>query len=197
MIDFLEGIDTSLTLFVNSHHNSFFDDFMWVVSSKKVWIPFYILLLYLVFKNFSGKTFLLFIGGVLLTVAFSDLIASHFFKEFFLRYRPSHNLDLQSQLHLYTMPNGEIYRGGQYGFISSHASNFFGIATFSYLIFKTIYKRSFLLLYSIAILVAFSRVYLGVHYVSDVAVGALVGIFVAFLLFKFVFLPLQIRFSYK
>ena len=67
--------------------------------------------------------------------------------------------------------------GGQYGFISSHATNVFGLATFVWLIIRNNYKYWFWILFiGYASLIAYSRVYLGVHYPSDVAVGALVGI---------------------
>jgi undecaprenyl-diphosphatase len=157
---------------------------MWVISSKALWYPFYALLLFLAYKKLARKQFLRFIIFAVLSIACADLISVHFFKNVFLRYRPSHNLLLENHLHFYLKSNGELYKGGEYGFISSHAANFAALFTISWLALKQFYPRLVWVLSVICILVCFSRIYLGVHYLSDVFVGTLVGIGVGYLLFK-------------
>ncbi|HBG71840.1 MAG: hypothetical protein A2W93_12760 [Bacteroidetes bacterium GWF2_43_63] len=171
MIEFLENIDRKLFLLINGAHSDAADFFYYWVSYKYTWIPFYILLLVLSIRVLKNKWWLLLIFVPLL-VAATDQASVHLFKNVFLRYRPCHNLDLQETVHLV---NG--YCGGKYGFISSHAANSFGLATFTWLILRHNYRYWFWILFvGFAGMVAYSRIYLGAHYPADVAVGALVGI---------------------
>lgn len=187
MDNFFEKIDQSIVLAINGWHTPFLDEIMWIISSKLVWIPFYLFLIYLAAKKNSLKQTLFFTILAVLSVVISDLISTYCFKEVFLRYRPSHNLFLTDKLHFYENKPGEFYRGGQYGFISSHAANFFAIAVFVGYSLKEFYPKLLTTLIIIATIVCFSRIYLGVHYLSDVFVGGLVGATIATLLSKFIF----------
>lgn len=187
MIDFFEQLDTSITLWINGLHFPFLDKFMWAISAKVTWVPYYLFILHLVFKRYSPKVLLLFFALILVSVGLSDFISSQIIKETVQRYRPSHNLNLQHLLHLYQFQDGSFYRGGQFGFVSSHSANFFAIATFAYLTLKQSIKNCGYWFFGIAILVALSRVYLGVHYLSDVVVGGGIGILIAFFVHRFGF----------
>ena len=107
-----------------------------------------------------------------------------------MRYRPSHHSLLTENLHFYQFENGEFYKGGMYGFVSSHAANFFGVLTFVFLVLKQQYRKILWGLLPIALIVSFSRIYLGVHYLSDVVGGAVLGILIAFAVYRFVFIPI-------
>lgn len=184
MIEFLEEIDRSIVVAVNSWNTPFLDELMWWVSGKITWIPLYIFLLFLGFKHFDRITFVKFIIFVVAAVAITDLVSVHLFKNVFLRYRPSHHLELMDRLHFYETEPGESYKGGTYGFVSSHAANFFAITTACLLAFRGHYAYLRWLLPSVGILVCFSRIYLGVHYLSDVLAGAAIGAFVAWILYR-------------
>ena len=106
--------------------------------------------------------------AAVLAIVLSDQISVHAFKEVFLRYRPCHNLVLQSQVHL----NGGC--GGTYGFISSHAANTFALAMFLSLLFNGKIKYFTLFILVWASFVSYSRIYNGVHYPADIACGAIV-----------------------
>ena len=184
MIEWLESIDREIVLAVNGMHSPFLDELMWLISGRLTWVPLYLYLFFIVLKKIGSKKAVVFLVFVLLSVAFSDLISVHLFKNVFLRYRPSHNLLIMDQLYFYQEAPGKFYRGGEYGFISSHAANIFAIITCVSLLFGEKKKKLKFILIAIGLIICLSRIYLGAHYFSDVLVGALVGSLVAFLLFQ-------------
>lgn len=191
MIEYFEEIDRQIVLVINGLHTPFLDEVMWWISAKITWIPLYLLIAFFAFKNLSRKNFILFIVLVVGAVALTDLVSVHLFKNVFLRYRPSHNLFITDQLHFYELKPGEWYKGGQYGFVSSHAANFFAIATASWLVLRNFYPSIGWWLLLIGLLICFSRIYLGVHYLSDILVGGLVGSIIAFGIYRFWYFPVS------
>ncbi len=188
MIEYLESLDAAIVVAVNSWNSPWLDEVMWVVTGRLVWIPLYLFLIYLASKQGGWKVGLLFFAGIGFSVILSDFISTQFFKELIQRYRPSHNLNLQDQLRFYQLDWGEEYRGGDYGFVSSHAANFFAIATFS-ICFLTKHRKWLVpVMLFVAVLVSYSRIYFGVHYFSDVFVGGLVGAGVALIVYNYLFL---------
>lgn len=113
-----------------------------------------------------------------LVVVLSDLSAKYLFKEAFQRYRPSHHTTLSTHLHFVN-----DYKGGQFGFVSSHAANMFGIVTFLALWLWSYLKHYCWLFFLWAALIGYSRMYLGVHYPSDIVAGAMLGMSIAFMVF--------------
>ena len=180
MLEFLQEIDEKILFAVNAWNSDFFDGIMWWVSGKITWWPFYLVLLaYLFYKKPPLKA-LIILGITILLISLSDQSSVHLFKNVFLRLRPSRNPDLEGMLHFVN-----DYRGGKYGFISSHAANSFALATFFFLCFGKNWTGFVLFFW--AALVSYSRMYLGVHYFFDVLAGAVWGALLAsgvFLLFS-------------
>lgn len=167
IIETLIKLDTNLFIFLNGIHSPFWDEVMWIISGKYIWIILYVFILYIFIKKYKIKSIPIIIA-VIITIVFSDQISNNIFKDGFQRLRPSHNIQLAGIIHIV-----KDYYGGQFGFISSHACNTFAFATFISLFFKNKYITISILLW--ATVVSYSRIYLGVHYPADIICGALVG----------------------
>jgi undecaprenyl-diphosphatase len=176
----LESIDRAIVLFVNGLHTPLLDEIMWFLSGRLSLLPLYLLLLVLLKFQNTWKNTAIILVGLIVAIFLADQISVHLFKNGFERYRPSHNEELKHLLHFYEVKPGEFYQGGKYGFVSSHAANFFALISFIFPFYKE--KKNWILagLILVGILVAISRIYLGVHYFSDVFFGALLGILIGF-----------------
>ncbi len=170
MLDWLNQIDTELFLFLNGLHNSFFDFLMYWISNKYIWIPLYAFFLILIVRKYKWKAVIVLVFVAVL-ISVSDQISVHLFKDTIMRLRPCHEPELQGLVHLV---NNKC--GGQHGFISSHATNTFALAGFLSVLLRKSMKYFSLAIFIWASLIAYSRIYLGVHYPADVLVGAIVGI---------------------
>lgn len=193
MIEYLESLDRAIVFTVNSWNTPFFDEVMWWISSRILWLPLYFFLFYLAFKEKGIKFAILFLAFVGLTIFIADTLSVYALKNTVQRYRPTHNTFLSGKLHLYQIDKTNFYAGGQYGFVSSHATNFFVIATCFALIFHQRFQKLTYFLFFCAVLVCFSRLYLGVHYLSDLIGGALLGTLISLLTYKFIWKKLRIE----
>ena len=174
MLEYLLQIDKEALLFLNGLHNSFFDVLMYLMTHLWFWLPFLAVLLWFMWKHYRKRLALLFVFFAL-SVTLSDQI-SVLIKKKVQRPRPSHNIEIQDKLHLHEYKNGGVYRGGKYGFVSSHAANSFGLMVLFLYFFRPINKRLLWVFPAWAALFSYTRIYLGVHYPSDILCGALVGI---------------------
>ena len=172
-IHYLEQVDTNVFLFFNGLHNSFWDSFMLLYSGRFVWVPLYVSFLYVMFKNYSWKSCLSCLLVITLLVTLCDQTASGLLKPMVGRFRPS-NLDSPIAPLVHIVDN---YRGGKYGFPSSHSANSWGMTFFAMYLVRNKKLTSFLI--SWAVVMTYTRIYLGVHYPGDLLVGILIGFIMA------------------
>ena len=169
MLEKLKELDEQLFLFLNQFHSAWLDPVVFLITRTEFWIPLYVFLIYLIFRNYKKEGWLVLLG-VIITIVLADQITSSLMKPFFLRLRPSHEPSLVGLIHIV-----QEYRGGMYGFASSHAGNTTGVAFFIFLLFKNKYRWIWMI--SIwAFVMSYTRIYLGVHYPGDILVGMLVGL---------------------
>ena len=173
MFEKLIQADQELLLFLNGLHSPFFDALFYAMTHFWFWLPLLALLLWVMWKHYR-KQLALIVAFFALSIVISDQV-SVFIKDRVQRPRPSHAIEIKDQLHLYQYKNGDIYRGGKYGFVSSHAANSFGVMVLFLYFFKPVKRRFLWIFPTWAVLFCYTRVYLGVHYPSDIVCGALVG----------------------
>ena len=162
-------LDHDILLFVNSLHCTFFDYFMKACSDKLVWTPFYVALFVLFLRTFGWRKACYALLAIALTILLTDQLTASLIRPVVARLRPA-NLDnpLSAMVHVV-----DGYRGGAYGFPSSHAANTAGLTFFVIQVFR---KRAMLwLMVGWMLLVCYSRMYLGVHFLGDILVGIIIG----------------------
>ena len=186
MLERLIHIDTEVLLAINGWHAPWADTLMWIISARVTWIPLYLLLMGLLVWRFHKpvSTSIMWLQKVPacvvmivmlgLAVGVADFIASGILKDLVARPRPTRVPELEGVLHLV---NG--YKSGTYGFVSSHAANTMALALLFSLIWRNKIATIGLMLWVAAN--CYSRMYLGVHYPTDILGGLIVGSLVAVL----------------
>lgn len=168
MIEYLDEIDANALLAINGLNDTFQDAFWWLVTAK--WSSVLLLLAVLwILLHQNRRHALLVLAMIALAVIVADQVSSGLIKHLVERLRPTHDPSLENTVHVI---NG--YRGGMYGFVSSHASNFFAFSTLVTLVMR--HRLVAVSLYTWSLVQCYSRMYLGVHYPSDILGGIIVGL---------------------
>jgi len=178
MFEALKALDRALLLKINAHHHPWVDELMWFFSLTWPTILIVLAGAFYFYRKFSPRKAMEFILGCAIVFACADL-TSNSIKHSVKRYRPTHNLEIREQVRVVN-----DYRGGKYTFFSGHASNTFGVITFIFLCLQQIPFKRRLLLFIYPLLVVYSRMYLGVHYPSDIVTGTAVGLLFGSLVFS-------------
>jgi len=177
MIDKLLKYDTDLFLFLNNLGSEPWDGLWLVITDKLTFIPLYAVLLFLLYKKYGLKSLLVFVVVVALMITFTDQI-TNVFKRGFQRPRPCGEANLIDQMRFIAV------RCGKYGFFSGHSSNSMAAAVFAGLMLRPYYKNLIFILLFWSAVVAYSRIYVGVHYPLDILCGLTFGAISGFLFYK-------------
>jgi len=172
MIDSLLEWDREMLVFLNmsGKHTVFLDFFMWMVTQTIIWLPAFLTFFYVVVKD-KKREALLIVGVTILLFLLCDQISSSIIKPLVARPRPG-----KDPLVMNLLQYVNNYRGGMYGYLSSHATNTFGFAIFSSMLFK--YRWYSVIVFLWAALSSYSRLYLGVHFPLDIISGMLLGLLI-------------------
>jgi len=166
--------DKQLLLMVNGSDSLFLDSLVMMLTDARTWIPLYVGLLFLVWRNNrTPREIFYVVAAAGLCVLFAGAVDDEIVKPLVARWRPTHDPEIG---HLVDVVNG--YRGGNYGFFSAHAANTFSIALFFSLLVRNRLLTVFLVCWSLTN--CWTRLYLGVHYPGDITVGLLWGSLVGY-----------------
>jgi undecaprenyl-diphosphatase len=169
--------DKELFIFLNNLGNTTWDPIWLLITDKWTAIPLYAVLLYIIFKKFGVKGTLLTLVIVTLLIVSTDQLAN-VFKHGFERPRPCRQEGVME------FARYVAERCGRFGYFSAHAANSTGVAIFLGLILKRFYPKLLGLLLIWALVVSYSRIYVGVHYPLDVISGMLIGTAFGLLYYK-------------
>ena len=169
MLQELLQLDKDFFIYLNGLGTPQWDNFFQFLSHKLSAIPLYIFLLILAYQKFGFKRTLVLLVSIALLITVTDQL-SNFFKYGVARLRPCHDPEIEPIMRLV-----KSYCGGQFGYFSAHAANAFAIAVFFGSILKSTLKFIGVFLVLWAALVAYSRIYLGVHFPLDIITGAVIG----------------------
>lgn len=188
MVDQLIQYDKELFLLLNNLGTSRWDGFWMFYTTKYNWIPLYAILLYLIFKSLNKRTFIASLFIIVLMITFTDQV-TNIFKDGFERLRPCHDSEIANLVRLV-----KSSCGGKFGYFSGHASNSMAVAVFAGLLLRNRFKYLVFLLLFWASLMAYSRIYIGVHYPADIVSGMIFGGLSGFVFYKII-LKIKARFT--
>jgi len=178
ILESIQNFDKEIFLYLNGIHSPFWDYVMTLFTFTPTWILFYLVILVMITKRYGRKALLVYLS-IFLIILLSDQI-SGLIKDSVMRLRPSNDPEVSPFAHIF------FKKGGMYGFVSAHAANAFSFAVFSSLLFRNrIYS---LFIFPWALLIAYTRIYLGVHYPGDIIGGALLGGLVGWGIYKLMLL---------
>lgn len=189
-MDSLLALDETLFFIINNDwHVAFLDTILPFWRNKLFWIPLYVFLISFSLLNFK-KQGLYFIFAAIIAVGIADSVSSQLIKKTIQRQRPCNQEAMRSQVELL------VPCGGGYSFTSSHAANHFSLATFISLTLGGLVKGIRFPLFLWASIISFAQVYVGVHFPLDVFCGAILGIFVGYIVATFFSKRIRLREAY-
>ncbi len=166
----IQPFDTWLLTHMNQNWgSSFLDTVLPFMRETLFWIPLYLFLVLFVIMNFKTKG-LWWLLGIILTAALSDIISSQIIKQYVMRVRPCQDPSVSQHIRFFIN-----YCPSSSSFTSSHSFSHFAQAMFFYLTLRSVIGKWAGLFFVWAFIIAYTQVYVGVHYPFDVFCGGLLG----------------------
>ena len=184
MLDKILDLDTQIFIFLNGLGSETYDGLWLFITKQFNWIPFFVVLLYIIYKKVGVKKSLYLLLFIAVLITFTDQI-TNIFKNGFQRLRPCNASEINGIIRI-------VKSSDTFSFFSGHAANSMAVATFLYFVMKRHYKY-FVLLFLWPLIFAYSRIYLGLHYPLDILCGYLCGLILGFVMYK-VYLKVQQRY---
>ncbi len=175
-IERLLPIERDLFISLNGSDSVFLDNIFWTITGRYIWIPMLLFLAVMFFYKRPLKEAILTVVALTLVFVACDQVSSSIFKEIFQRLRPGNHPDFKD-----VVDTVKGYRGGGFSFISGHATNSFGAAYFLTRLYANRWVSIPVLTW--AALNSYSRIYLGVHFLSDIIGGTIVGLILGLIIF--------------
>lgn len=175
MWETIHSFDIKYLVYLNNLGTSFFDPFWLFVTNEVTWVPAFVLILLAIYQKFNADMALKILIYTLLLLAV-NLILTELVKEMIARVRPNNNRALIHELRILTTPSN-------YSFFSGHASTSMTVTLFLVLTLRKYFKYIHLLWVWPALFI-YSRIYVGVHYPSDLLTGSVFGVLLALVFFK-------------
>ena len=175
MLEKIIDLDKSLFVFLNNLGSEPFDA-IWLLITKQInWIPFFILLAYILHKKINQKQFLYALVLIALMIAFSDQM-TNLVKNNVQRLRPCNDEALTGLIRI-------VKDSETFSYFSGHAANSMAAMMFLFLIFRQHYKYSYLI-FLYPLIFAYSRIYLGLHFPLDIISGYIFGSLVGLMFYR-------------
>ena len=183
MLEKILALDKELLIFLNGLGSSTYDPFWTFITKQSNWIPFFLVILYFIFKKTGPKKGAILVLFVFLLIVVNDQ-TTNIIRVIFKRLRPCNDPSVNEIIRIFFDPiKKEFYKPIQYSFVSGHASNSMATMLFIFLLMRKHYKYIGLV-FIFPLLFAYSRIYLGVHYPIDVLCGYIYGGTLGFLFYK-------------
>jgi undecaprenyl-diphosphatase len=174
MLEKIIDLDKSLFVFLNNLGSEHFDAIWLLITKQFNWIPFFLLLAYILYKKVNPKQFLYALVFIALMIAFSDQM-TNLVKNNVERLRPCNDIELKGLIRV-------VKESNTFSYFSGHAANSIAAMMFLFLIFRQHYKYSYLI-FIYPLIFAYSRIYLGLHFPLDIISGYIFGSLVGILFY--------------
>ena len=176
MLEKILELDKNSFVFLYNLGSAPFDGIWLAITKQMYWTPFFIFVFYLFQKKLGWKNLGYFLLFTVFLIVISDQTAG-FFKNHFHRLRPYYDSQFNAII------RSLKHEPGRYSFFSAHATNSMATAVFAFLILKRYYKQTFWL-FLFPIIFAYSRIYLGLHFPTDILTGYVFGATYGFVCYK-------------
>jgi len=177
-VDFIDQIiakDKELFVYLNSLGSESWDQLWMGITNQFMWTPLFLFFFILIFKAYGWKKGVVLVLVAAALVTFSDQYVN-FLKDSIQRLRPNNDPTVNTLIRILKRPRS-------YSFVSGHACTSFAATFFIVLSLRKHFKYTYLF-FIWPVVFSFSRIYVGVHFPLDIAMGALNGLLIGYLFYK-------------